>query len=321
MILPSSICRDCMTNIHNLIPFIRLCKDSVNQWNRITEFFSKLHVNNKVKSLYIAVGSNINVYKDSKPTQCKNNKEIMKEIKLKINRQKYYSKRLVKFKDCVEKSRFKCPECSTLFKNIAMFNHHLLNLKIKCCQHCHEIYPIEKYKNHLRVHNVTTFSCNHCKYVFEKFSLLKKHMQKYHKGLFKCPDCDKCFCSEKNLSAHGVKHKFHICPKCNQKFSNKICFLSHKKMCKTDDVFSLYICDICNKQYKSRGALVNHITYNHMKGRRFQCDLCGKTFNSNAHLKEHGNTHVQIADRYICVCKAKFSSRRGYVRHLKKHTG
>jgi len=55
-----------------------------------------------------------------------------------------------------------------------------------------------------------------------------------------------------------------------------------------------YLCHICDYATNHKGTLTTHLTF-HGIGARFKCDKCDKDFAQKGQLKEHRETHTNIA--------------------------
>lgn len=215
-----------------------------------------------------------------------------------------------------------CPNCAARFQCFSKFNMHLREFRKKICRFCYEILDISAFVRHsAKVHNLALFSCPICLESFEKETALASHKLKHEKGPAECLECHETFANSGHLNKHmNIKHKPMICG-CGKKLPNRVCFTKHKKICiKHNDMNQKFICDYCKVEYHKKNCLKMHIKLRHTVGWVFQCHTCGKKFASRAHLTEHETTHEKITDRHVCYCGAKYSSRRGYERHLKRHT-
>ena len=214
-----------------------------------------------------------------------------------------------------------CPNCNAQFQCFFKFNKHLREFRKKICRVCFEILDLATFVEHCKGHNMTLFACPVCLESFEKESALASHNLKHQKGSEECMECLETFSNSGHLNKHmNIKHKPIVCG-CGKKLPNRVCFFKHKKMCvQHKNMSSIFICDYCKVEYTKKKSLNMHIKLKHTVGRVFQCDKCGKQLSNRSHLIEHGTTHEKIADRYVCHCGAKYSSRRGYERHMKKHS-
>lgn len=312
-----------------MLPFIKRCKESAKRWNEITDFLHTFMPPKQAKNVYIEIGNDIQTYKDTSRCQVRKittKKEALKCFKLRIHRQMIYQSRSAQVETGQEKfvkgkPKMSCPNCAASFQCFFKFNMHLREFRKKICRFCSEILDFSAFVEHCKGHNLTVFACSICLESFEKKSALLSHKLKHFKGPEECLDCHETFANAGHLNKHmNFKHKPMVCG-CGKKLPNRICFSKHKKICaKHKFVKSKFICDYCKVEYRKKACLKLHIKLKHTVGWTFQCDVCGKKFSSRAHLNEHGNTHDKITDRHVCYCGAKYSSRRGYERHMKKHS-
>lgn len=228
------------------------------------------------------------------------------KIRGKINKQSKYRK-------------FVCPECDAPFRCINKYNKHIGYFRKKKCLHCSEIFDFKDYKDHCKIHKLSVHFCSLCENSFVRKSDFELHKLKHNKGTHECIDCHETFATSSHLISHMNKHIPNICG-CGKKFPNRICFNYHKRNCvpRTKDRL-IYICDHCQASYTNKNVLRMHIKHVHMTGWTFQCDKCGKKMSSRSHLIEHSNIHEKVLDRFICPCGAKYSTRRGFQKHKKKH--
>ncbi|KAJ8705811.1 hypothetical protein PYW08_012857 [Mythimna loreyi] len=255
-------------------------------------------------------------------------KEALQCFKLRLRRQMIYQSRSEtvgelssQTKIAKGKPKMSCPYCAAPFQCFFKFNMHLREVRKKICRFCYEILDYSDFVEHSKSHNFTVIACPICSETFEKESALLSHKVKHAKGPEECLECHETFANSGHLNKHmNIKHKPIVCG-CGKKLPNRVCFFKHKKICNQHkDMKSKFICDYCDAEYKKKNCLKMHIKLRHTVGWAFQCEKCGKQCSSQAHLLEHRTTHEKITDRHVCHCGAKYSSRRGYERHLVKHT-
>lgn len=329
--LPNRICGRCNQELKSILPFVRLCKESAKRWNDVTDFLVTLKPTKKAKNIYVQVGSDIKKYTDT--SRChgdkiRTRKEALRAFKMRLRREMIYKHRSLhipssenfdEVKANKMRTKMTCNQCGVSFYNYFKFNKHISNLRQKICRHCSRIVDFESYVDHCKGHNVNVFACEICLESFQKESAFLAHREKHKRGQQECLDCHETFATSGHLNQHMNKHKAALCG-CGKVLPNKICFNAHKKICtQHKTVKQKYICDYCKAQYTQKNCLKMHIKLRHTVGWIFQCDKCGKKFSSRAHLEEHDNTHYKIVDRYVCYCGAKYSTRRGYERHIVKH--
>lgn len=128
-----------------------------------------------------------------------------------------------------------------------------------------------------------------------------------------CNICKAEFSSQNALNNHsckqGDKEKF-ACPKCDERFSQKILLYSHLHMHKR------FTCKYCFKEFANREKYLYHIN-THEKP--FKCIVCEKEFAHRIHLEDHLRTHTDEKPFECEECLAKFSQRSHLNRHLHLH--
>lgn len=326
--LPNQLCVKCQQELRALVQFIKLLKESEKLWNQITNFLKVLSPANNTKNLYIEMGNEIKTYTDT--LRCTGNKittkkDALRSFKIRVHREMVYKtscheKRKARgVLGSLNKKKMTCPECKAQFQCIFKFNKHINNLNKKMCSQCFKIVELPSFVEHAKNHNLLLYACPICPESFEKESALLSHKLKHARGQEECHECRQTFKNPGHLNKHMNKHKPIVCG-CGKRYQNRVCFFTHKKNCNQhNNIESKYICDYCKVEYATKNCLKMHMKLIHTVGRLYQCDKCGKTFSSRVHLLEHSNTHDKVLDRYICECGAKYSTRRGYVRHSKKH--
>ena len=119
---------------------------------------------------------------------------------------------------------------------------------------------------------------------------------------YKCPECNRCFKREGNLTNHLAVHygTTHKCHDCNKQFIRKSCLDSHRKNMHSS---SKYIeCQYCKKRFGDRKSLKHHIKNKHIQ-KLIQnmvqntivihsdniCDICSpsKNFATSDQLRVH----------------------------------
>ncbi|XP_028176724.1 zinc finger protein 700-like isoform X4 [Ostrinia furnacalis] len=306
--LPSMACNACVASAKLAVPFIQLCSASQQKWDEVTEYLYEMDVSDVKERAYVFIDDDITmINKSRKRMKASSTNHRLGRIPL---------------------GQLKCPKCGKKSPSVYELNKHIKDIRMKMCIYCNRIIPTDSFENHVRVvHQATVFLCKACNRYFRSQKNFKKHKhfcsstKSRNVGNHVCFECNKRFPSQFNLNAHcSYKHKERICRGCDIRFTSLQCYAYHSKRCTNSSKAEKYICDYCSREYRFKDALRHHIRYSHIVGWQHQCDQCGKTFCNAAHLREHDNTHNRVEDRYVCsICDAKYSTRRGYERHHKKH--
>lgn len=325
-LLPKQLCRTCSNSVLVVVPFIRLCRVSAKKWSQLCDFFETYTAPQKTKNLYINLqDQNILPYTDTEKCSvqpAKNYTQALKNFKNRLNRVRAYQNKNNQQRKILLKQELKCSDCDTVFSSANKLQEHVRDMGMKLCIHCMKIFKLDDMGLHLRTqHGVESFSCKICNDVYDDIRGLQRHTKKYHKkGSTFCVECKKSFPKQEGLRSHSYLHIATVCRGCDKKFSSNGCYKKHK--CSNPMIpQSKYICDYCAMEYHFKGTLRRHIETKHLNRHwNHQCHLCGKRFLSRSVLLEHDNTHNRVEDRFVCkLCGAKYSTRRGYERHRKRH--
>lgn len=323
--LPNSLCSACVSEAITTASFIHNCQKSLNKWTEITQqILQNVKTKHKQKNLFLIVENNkIQTFFD-KSTFVKTPKNVLKAIKTRVDRTTSGKRRwnkILLLKENKIHSGIHCPYCEQQFASHCFLNLHLMHTNITSCLVCHEIVQVKDMESHLAKHNKKVLTCKLCSEIFEDPVKLDTHTKKWHRGRFRCLDCNLSFPTQKSYTPHIKMHEPRVCNGCAKKFNSRKCFKYHKKVCKSyRKPQDLFICDYCHKEFDFRNTLAIHIKLNHLLGRLHQCEMCGKKFSSSAHLDEHTNTHEKVPDRFVCeFCPLKYSTKRGYNKHIAKH--
>ncbi|KAL4714835.1 hypothetical protein ACJJTC_002694 [Scirpophaga incertulas] len=318
--LPEMVCSECVTATLETAPFVLRCRDVCQKWSEISDNLSNLQVSStkSTKSLCVLIGENtINTIQTDIST-----KTVKKAYQF-INKSKRLKTADISSNEFITGARFECPECGKDFPRVFILNKHLKESGKQMCGYCAEILDIDVYLKHLKIHGHTEYICKRCREPFRHKGKYLKHLKLCNrKGSYVCVDCSQRFTSASNLvTHHSTKHRQSVCKGCNKKFKSRACFKNHKKHCaNSQNLFAKYICDYCKKEYSLKTSLRLHIRNSHQDGWVYQCAQCGKRFSNPSHLKEHDNLHNPVHDRFPCsICEAKYSTRRGFERHMKRH--
>lgn len=221
---------------------------------------------------------------------------------------------------CTSKVSYTCSDCDAKFTTFRNLYEHLKESRKRACWVCGELCPIDRFREHLKRHDMPTFCCDVCPDTFYNISRLRLHKRIHKPNPYVCGECRHTFRNNSGLYGHSAVHHVKTCA-CLKRFNNRACYAHHKKICDKHGENNKFICDYCKVEYNYKTALRSHISLKHMYGCRHQCDVCGKRFASSQHLKEHENTHNRV-NKYTCpICGKLMSTRRGYEKHALLHTG
>lgn len=169
----------------------------------------------------------------------------------------------------------------------------------KTCDTCHlDFVNQEQFKLHSIIHDTST-----------KILGLQ---------LAKCDECNVSFASEHSHLLHMTEHnRIYSCHHCSAKFKERKQLAVHMRR------RHKFTCETCRNSYATLKILEIH-ERSHSGLRPFKCDMCPKSLVSEEGLKVHlkyvhkafGNT-----DKTCEICNKTFTSKNGFVRHYRIHTG
>uniref|UniRef100_A0A3P8UJB7 Zinc finger protein 271-like n=1 Tax=Cynoglossus semilaevis TaxID=244447 RepID=A0A3P8UJB7_CYNSE len=159
--------------------------------------------------------------------------------------------------------------------------------------------------------------CGDCGKVFGRTYHLKRHILTHHKAAnqekYGCPECQKSFAFQIDLTKHMQRHaKDGICPKCQKTFDDPEELETHMEM--HDKPYS---CHSCGKRFKVEYALKKHEEGH--GNEQYYCSLCKKHFIKLSHYKRHTQVHERRESR--CPhCNIVFLQLTALKYHLRTHT-
>ena len=135
--------------------------------------------------------------------------------------------------------------------------------------------------------------------VVRVYSLVKKHVQRYH--LTNSSKDEKRFCSTCSKMILKVNFKRHM--------------RDHKQVNLSSLAHNKVVCDICSKEVTK--SQMRHHRRGHFS--QFPCPLCNKVFNRKDNLKTHLRLHNDGKQFECNVCGKKFNQKVELVLHRKQH--
>ena len=164
------------------------------------------------------------------------------------------------------------------------------------------------------------YTCHICGESFKKAcrSHYLRHVQKHSmtERTVECPECDKKFFFEIDLTKHMKLHtKNYMCDICDYRASTKT-YLKHHMRTHSDE--RPCICNICGSGFKHKDKLRIHML-SHSEVRRHKCEYCGKGFKSKKNLNEHTKIHTGKFSGYCEICRKGFTQKYNLTLHNLKH--
>ena len=201
------------------------------------------------------------------------------------------------------------------------------------CQICPKTFS-NKYslQKHAKVHEDSQrYVCLQCNKSFHKHHFLKSHIALEHEkegnnGKVTCPKCDKKFAYESQMKRHFSRHhanlKTYECSICNQVFNKWTDLRAHNSLKHPKP--GKNSCEVCHKEFSGRSAsgnLQKHRLTHSANRKVFHCPImpCPRFYFFEKNLEDHISGYHE-GKRFPCMeknCKARFSSRRKLVLHIK----
>lgn len=322
--LPAGLCQKCSSLAIVAFDFITLCRESDEQWSRLTDFLNSLKPINGKRGYYIVVtNEGARLVTDRKYAGA-DRRVALKRIKVRLSQQAEGSKRVAKQR-ALRRSEFvgdlrrqrSCPHCKTIFKGVHALNQHLRESLKKSCPCCGEILPFSKLKRHIISHNVAVYPCAVCPDVFMHETSRDKHRILHSRGRYVCGDCKYSFPTKQALKSHSSTHAVNACVDCGGVFRGQSCYISHTHHCSYSSTTQLssamHSCSECNSTFKDLSSLNEHINE---LGQRI-CHYCGNNValdDFRTHLKEHSIDTIDCP-----ICPRTFESLISYKSHIKLH--
>ncbi|XP_017772429.1 PREDICTED: zinc finger protein 62-like isoform X1 [Nicrophorus vespilloides] len=181
-------------------------------------------------------------------------------------------------------------------------------------------------KSKLKVILANKCSEVNCKVTLQSLEKLQYHKQ-CHKGtVYECPECNELFSIWKFLTGHlwrqhNIDMELHCCDECDYRtYSLSKLNNTHKLTHGTSKNFK---CDLCEKSFKNAKQLRNHKdTHKQIASPKFQCTDCSKLFSNRQQLRMHIDVVHKKLKPFLCsYCGYKSATKSALKMHIRQHTG
>lgn len=160
--------------------------------------------------------------------------------------------------------------------------------------------------------------CPTCDKRFSDDLLLEKHVEKFHKRLYKCNLCPKTYVKLCQLNIHKKTHtERYECTVCGRKFQRPLSLKRHQ-IRSHSTAEKNFTCDYCGKQSRLKSDILVHIINAHSTDRQI-CHICGQ---SVKYLKSHERMHREkhSPKKFSChLCRRKLATQTKLDNHLLMH--
>merc|ERR1719495_2021788 len=193
-----------------------------------------------------------------------------------------------------------CKFCDSLFASVEVLQTHIKNK--------HESYIGEKKK----------FACDLCEYSTNKSSSLNEHKLTHNKiKSHECHLCGKFFGRKDHLSRHiksiHEKQKFK-CELCSKEFTYKCALNKHIK--NVHEKPKPHVCPVCDEKFSQEIHLNDHIR-THTGEKPYKCSFCEKSFTQLVQLKDHEiRIHTKNYPHKCAICDKGFVTLREFKKHM-----
>jgi KRAB domain-containing zinc finger protein len=153
---------------------------------------------------------------------------------------------------------------------------------------------------------------------------------------FICNICGKVFSLKGRLRQHMWVHTVNKveCTECGKEFQNKVRLRYHIR-----HTHEKVTCEYCGKLYTDNFQCMVHVERVHKRNEVVECNICGNKLSSKASLKVSALYSFLIQVSKVCffqihlithskrkcfecdICKKKFTTKEGLVRHVRIHMG
>ncbi|XP_055618902.1 zinc finger protein 84-like [Toxorhynchites rutilus septentrionalis] len=223
--------------------------------------------------------------------------------------------------------RYKCPDCSKLFRHRTAFRSHIMIN-----------------------HGTMPHKCDVCGSCFERKTKLTKHKERWHgenaknKVLerYKCDHCERYFVRNQDRVRHeqivhsiespaklpavweGRKSNFP-CSKCDRKFPSMKTMRIHFSL-KHPEVPVRFKCTVCSKLFKHKTSLRDHMA-NHTGQQPYGCVHCEERFVRKKDMERHleaahgaDGATIEHKETFACgYCPRKLLSKTARALHIRHH--
>ncbi|CAH0403706.1 unnamed protein product [Chilo suppressalis] len=221
-------------------------------------------------------------------------------------------------------------KCALCYKNVSEADLKLHKCRFNCLECLDNVCIHYKYLVSFRdqiLNNFTKIKCVDCDYICTRREALLSHANREHLDHhpFTCAHCSQQFYSRTILRHH--LNQFHkesnICEYCDQEFSTTSTLNNHKETCQ--NIQRHHKCDQCISSFETLVELANHVKLRHAGGSS-NCNLCKKQYLSNTKLQEHifrVHSGLQMKRKrsiLVCpICELKCDSKKQLLDHIKIH--
>ncbi|XP_075987589.1 uncharacterized protein LOC142984112 [Anticarsia gemmatalis] len=170
---------------------------------------------------------------------------------------------------------------------------------------------------HRKTHSTTTyFTCSLCGKQFKHAFTLKNHLRVHESGSFSCNVCFKLLKSKQSLQAHMCRH-YNICnyncEDCGDTFVTSSELLNHRKKHSLEKKME---CHLCGYKTHTKKNLIMHLK-RHTGNRTFKCNMCQVAFYTQSNLQRHQRVHTRDKPFSCPTCSQKFTYSPSLNKHMK----
>lgn len=185
---------------------------------------------------------------------------------------------------------YECSKCNYIsFSNADIVKHKQACMELRkegreyVCHLCGcKLYSKGEKATHMgSVHDIPELPCRFCKELFTTRHLRKKHYRTVHTE--ECQFCPSCKMGLSNMSKEDYKK--HV-----------------------QDCTPGHVCQVCGKMFQRKQGLDHHVTYTHLKVRKFKCQMCPYTATTpdklKLHVLAHNGKYAQCLLVFFCCLDA-----------------